>query len=199
MVGHQVKDCQSSLSNFKNRKQKHIQETPHTLCGTHTLCREPRLSFIKLFFFFFFKGAVCPGRCEFDERFRKVEGRLYRRLDRLIENWMGMTEQHQPTLAIPVMMPSSEALHLCWIQWCCSVEDYFNWAACRRVTGCVYILVWVFHFLTFISHCDSFHIFGIHAINLSICDRKFKIWMICSDPIIPVVTLYSCENLVTVS
>lgn len=39
-----VKDCQSSLSNLKNRKQKHIQETPHTLCGTHTLCRELRLS-----------------------------------------------------------------------------------------------------------------------------------------------------------
>lgn len=96
MVGHQVKDCQSSLSNFKNRKQKHIQETPHTLCGTHTLCREPRLSFIKLFFFFFFKGAVCPGRCEFDERFRKVEGRLYRRLDRLIENWLGTSDRATP-------------------------------------------------------------------------------------------------------
>lgn len=63
-----VKDCQSSLSNLRNKT--HPGNTSHTLWHSHTRYKA------------MFHGAVRPGRCGL-ATFGEVEGRLVRRLDQL--------------------------------------------------------------------------------------------------------------------
>lgn len=106
-----VKDCQSSLSNLR----EHIQET------CHTLCRESRLSLIKLFFFFTKSSpswSMWIGNAV-NERFRDMKWRLVRCPDQLKRQtgWGRMKEQHLFALTSTSEQSTlSKALHLYLIQ-----------------------------------------------------------------------------------
>lgn len=128
-----VKDCQSLLSNLKNKT--YPRNTSHTLWHSHTQQRAMAV-IIKLFLFcfiFFVKGAVHPGQCGL-----AIQSMIFREVLDVWTSWertkwMGKQQQSSEAMHHHIIcdgshfISSQTKLWLCLHTQCCYSTLNHHW------------------------------------------------------------------------